>query len=132
MRPYVRSTVGFYQRLFQGHLASLIAHDGSENGGSRTGPVKRRLNQILKAARAVGDGSWARSGRGREGVDRSEEKLAAELLWLGQKLSACGCGEEAVRRWASASNLARLALSAEARLQGSLVKVSGKLIFFRP
>ncbi|KAJ6372049.1 hypothetical protein OIU77_002384 [Salix suchowensis] len=89
-------------------------------------PVSSR--KVLKAVRAVGDGSWARSGRGREGVDRSGEKLAAELLWLGQKLSACGCGEEAVWRWASASNLARLALSAEARLQGSLVKVSGFLI----
>jgi hypothetical protein len=126
-------SAAFSRTLSQLEAAMMeIAHDGSENGGSRTGPVKRRLNQILKAARAVGDVSWARSGRGREGGDRSEEKLAAELLWLGQKLSACGCGEEAVRRWASASNLARLALSAEARLQGSLVKVSGKLIFFRP
>lgn len=122
-------SAAFSRTLSQLEAAMMeIAHDGSENGGSRTGPVKRRLNQILKAARAVGDGSWARSGRGREGVDRSEEKLAAELLWLGQKLSACGCGEEAVRRWASASNLARLALSAEARLQGSLVKVSAFLL----
>ncbi|KAJ6860260.1 hypothetical protein NC651_036579 [Populus alba x Populus x berolinensis] len=121
-------SAAFSRTLSQLEAAMIeIAHDGSENGGSRTGPVKGRLNQILKAVRAVGDGSWARSGRGREGVDRSEEKLAAELLWLGQKLSACGCGEEAVRRWASASNLARLALSAEARLQGSLVKVSAFL-----
>ncbi|XP_011041858.1 PREDICTED: uncharacterized protein LOC105137724 [Populus euphratica] len=121
-------SAAFSRTLSQLEAAMMeIAHDGSENGGSRTGPVKGRLNQILKAVRVVGDGSWARSGRGREGADRSEEKLAAELLWLGQKLSACGCGEEAVRRWASASNLARLALSAEARLQGSLVKVSAFL-----
>ncbi|KAJ6370255.1 hypothetical protein OIU76_028515 [Salix suchowensis] len=115
-------SAAFSRTLSQLEAAMMeIGHDGSENGGLRTGPV-------LKAVRAVGDGSWARSGRGREGVDRSGEKLAAELLWLGQKLSACGCGEEAVWRWASASNLARLALSAEARLQGSLVKVSGFLI----
>lgn len=122
-------SAAFSRTLSQLEAAMMeIGHDGSENGGLRTGPVKGRLNQVLKAVRAVGDGSWARSGRGREGVDRSGEKLAAELLWLGQKLSACGCGEEAVWRWASASNLARLALSAEARLQGSLVKVSGFLI----
>ncbi|KAJ6290001.1 hypothetical protein OIU78_025837 [Salix suchowensis] len=122
-------SAAFSRTLSQLEAAMMeIGHDGSENGGLRTGPVKGRLNRVLKAVRAVGDGSWARSGRGREGVDRSGEKLAAELLWLGQKLSACGCGEEAVWRWASASNLARLALSAEARLQGSLVKVSGFLI----
>ncbi|KAB2091417.1 hypothetical protein ES319_A03G189500v1 [Gossypium barbadense] len=54
----------------------------------------------------------------------SAEKLAAELLWLAQKLVDCGFGEEAVERWASASNLASLSLLAEPRLQGSLVKVS--------
>ena len=125
-------SAAFSRTLSQLEAAMMeIGHDGSENGGLRTGPVKGRLNQVFKAVRAVGDGSWARSGRVREGVDRSGEKLAAELLWLGQKLAACGCGEEAVWRWASASNLARLALSAEARLQGSLVKVSGKLFFSR-
>ena len=62
----------------------------------------------------------------------SAEKLAAELLWLAQKLAACGFKEEAVDMWASASNLACLSLSAEPRLQGSLVKVSGMFPILLP
>ncbi|KAJ7013606.1 hypothetical protein NC653_003304 [Populus alba x Populus x berolinensis] len=118
-------SAAFSRTLSQLEAAMMeIGRDGGENGGSRTGPVNDRLNRVLKAVRAVRDRSWARFGRGGEGLDRSAEKLAAELLWLGQKLATCGCGEEAVWRWASASNMAWLALSAEARLQGSLVKVS--------
>ncbi|KAG6793216.1 hypothetical protein POTOM_002412 [Populus tomentosa] len=121
-------SAAFSRTLSQLEAAMMeIGRDGGENGGSRTGPVNDRLNRVLKAVRAVRDRSWARFGRGGEGLDRSAEKLAAELLWLGQKLATCGCGEEAVWRWASASNMAWLALSAEARLQGSLVKVSAFL-----
>ncbi|KAK4271261.1 hypothetical protein QN277_019978 [Acacia crassicarpa] len=58
----------------------------------------------------------------------SAEKLAAELLWLAQKLVACGSGDEAVRQWAAASNLSWLALTAEPQLQGSLLKVAAFLI----
>ncbi|TYH85160.1 hypothetical protein ES332_D02G246600v1 [Gossypium tomentosum] len=87
------------------------------------------VKRALRVVRSVGDGVWAREGSGgvREDVIRSgnsAEKLAAELLWLAQKLVDCGFGEEAVERWASASNLASLSLLAEPRLQGSLVKVS--------
>ncbi|KDP40903.1 hypothetical protein JCGZ_24902 [Jatropha curcas] len=98
-------------------------------GGSGYWPVHYGLNRVLKVVRSVKEVpllGWAGRG-GRDGVDRLEEKLAAELLWLAQKLAACGCGEEAVLKWASASNLAWLALSAEPRLQGSLVKVSAFL-----
>ena len=100
-----------------------VGHDGWEPG-----PVQYRLNRVIRAVRSVGDGVWTRVGRGREDVNRSgnsAEKLAAELLWLAQKLAACGFEEEAVQRWASASNLAWLSLLGEPRLQGSLVKVSG-------
>ncbi|KAI9121696.1 hypothetical protein K1719_008729 [Acacia pycnantha] len=58
----------------------------------------------------------------------SAEKLAAELLWLAQKLVACDSGDEAVRQWAAASNLSWLALTAEPQLQGSLLKVAAFLI----
>ncbi|GMH03012.1 hypothetical protein Nepgr_004851 [Nepenthes gracilis] len=58
----------------------------------------------------------------------SAEKLAAELLWFGKKLAACGGAGLAVEKWSLASNLAWLALSAEPRLQCSLVKVSAFLI----
>lgn len=92
--------------------------------------VRNQLNRVLRVVRSVKYGTLgALGGRTRDGMEQLEEKLAAELLWLSQKLAACGCGEEAVLRWASASNLAWFALSAEPRLQGSLLKISGKLKF---
>ncbi|GMJ03456.1 hypothetical protein like AT5G64230 [Hibiscus trionum] len=99
-------------------------------GRAVSGLVHYQLNRVLRVVRSVGDGVWGRVRRGREGVNRSgisAEKLAAELLWLAEKLAACGFEEEAVERWASASNLARVSLLAEPRLQGSLVKVSAFL-----
>eukprot|EP00257_Ricinus_communis_P008378 XP_002525863.2 uncharacterized protein LOC8276895 [Ricinus communis] len=109
-------------------LEAAMMETGCDSVGNiGYGPVYR-LNRILKAARSVKDGTlggWTR--RGSDAVDRSGEKLAAELLWLAQKLAACGYVEEAVWRWASAGNLGWLALSAEPRIQGSLVKVSAFL-----
>ncbi|GLT94407.1 hypothetical protein SLE2022_121480 [Rubroshorea leprosula] len=104
-----------------------VSHDGLD---SRPEPVQYQLNRVMKAFRSVGNGALARIGRGKRGVNRSRfsaEKLAAELLWLAQKMAACGFEEEAVKRWASASNMGWLALSAEPRLQGSLVKVTAFL-----
>lgn len=105
---------------------------GEGGGGTGDGPGEYRLSRVLKAVRSVRD--FGRRVRGEGGEASrcgmiSSEKLAAELLWLAQKLAACGCGEEAVRRWAAASNLGWLALSAEPRLQGSLVKVAGTISF---
>ncbi|GLT26060.1 hypothetical protein SLA2020_011470 [Shorea laevis] len=104
-----------------------VGHDGLD---SRPEPVQYQLNRIMKAFRSVGNGALARIGRGKTGVNRSRfsaEKLAAELLWLAQKMAACGFVEEAVKRWAAASNMGWLAFSAEPRLQGSLVKVTAFL-----
>ena len=106
--------------------AVMVKQHGAAADGC--GQVEYRLNRVLRAVRSAGDVAWSRVGWRREEVSRegiSAEKLAAELLWLAQKMEACGSGEEAVCLWASASNLARLALYAEPRLQGSLVKVSG-------
>ncbi|XVE66563.1 hypothetical protein DITRI_Ditri08aG0088500 [Diplodiscus trichospermus] len=102
-----------------------LGHDGAGRG-----PVQYQLNRVLRAVRSVGDGIWTKVRRGTEDVNRSgnsAEKVAAELLWLAQKLTACGFEEEAIERWASASNLAWLSLSAEPRLQCSLFKVSAFL-----
>lgn len=96
-----------------------------------SGQVDYALNRVLRAVRSAGDVAWSRVGwRMREDVSRkgcSAEKLAAELLWLAEKMEACQSGEEAICLWASASNLARLSLYVEPRLQGSLLKVSGTL-----
>lgn len=103
-----------------------IGHDGAGPA-----PVQYWVKRALRVVRSIGDGVWVWAMEGtrglREDVNRSgnsAEKLAAELLWLAQKLVACGFGEEAVERWASASNLASLSLLAEPRVQGSLLKVS--------
>lgn len=115
-----------------------------ENGpgpGPGSGLVDFRLKRVLRGVRLIGDLAWSRVRRARDEASRSgssAEKLAAELLWLAEKMAACEFVEEAVERWASASHLAWLALSAEPRLQCSLVKLSGTLpynlyssLFFR-
>ncbi|GFS31320.1 hypothetical protein Acr_00g0016800 [Actinidia rufa] len=101
--------------------------EGSAEGGERE---YRKVGRVLRAVRYYGDAAWTRFGKAKAEPGRlggSAEKLAAEVLWLAQKMAACGCEEEAVEKWASASHLAWLALSAEPRLQGSLVKVSAFL-----
>ncbi|XP_052204973.1 uncharacterized protein LOC127809865 [Diospyros lotus] len=101
---------------------------GDEPSGSREPGDK--VNRVLRAVRYYGDAALSRFGRGRSGpspAGSSAEKLAAEVLWLAQKMATCGCVEEAVCKWASATHLAWLSLSAEPRLQGSLVKVSAFL-----
>ncbi|GLJ32571.1 hypothetical protein SUGI_0655170 [Cryptomeria japonica] len=55
------------------------------------------------------------------------EKLAQELLWITKKLQVCLAIEEAILQWSSATNLATLSISANPRVQGSLVKISALL-----
>ncbi|GLJ18912.1 hypothetical protein SUGI_0337970 [Cryptomeria japonica] len=56
------------------------------------------------------------------------EKLVADLLWFAEKLEAC-CGiEEAIAQWSEAGILANLSMSANPRVQGSLVRVSVYLL----
>lgn len=114
-------SVAFSRTLGQLEAAVL------ELGGCVDGvvPVQYRLNRVLQVVL-----SWFGVGleeRNRSGI--SAEKLAAELLWLAEKLAACGFVDDAVGKWASASNLACLALSAEPRLQISLVKISGMFLY---
>ncbi|KAL2477472.1 hypothetical protein Fot_46486 [Forsythia ovata] len=124
-------------------LEAAVVIQGRSHGGGTGGDVKdgaaeksdyyyykNRLSRFLSAVKYYGDVVW-QYGKSRDWQSRSgssAEKLAAEVLWLAQKMAACGCSEEAICKWASASNLAWLALSAELRLQGSLVKVSAFLI----
>uniref|UniRef100_A0A7N0UEP6 Uncharacterized protein n=1 Tax=Kalanchoe fedtschenkoi TaxID=63787 RepID=A0A7N0UEP6_KALFE len=108
--------------------------------GFRFGPLQAEfyyLGKCLKALRYVGDAAWARVVKPRSfdaaaessaGGGGSAEKLAAEALWLAEKLAACGYVEEAVRQWGSASSLAWMSLMAEPRLQSSLTKVSAFLL----
>ncbi|MED6204640.1 hypothetical protein PIB30_010759 [Stylosanthes scabra] len=92
-----------------------------------------RMRKVLKAVKTVGmriagSGSVAGSGESGNLVGIPVEKLAAEVLWMGQKLAACGFPEEAVWRWAAARNLGWLAVTADPRLQCSLVKLTAFLL----
>ncbi|CAN1127198.1 hypothetical protein LINPERPRIM_LOCUS29450 [Linum perenne] len=114
-------------------IGAAMAELGLERSGSAGAGqiVKYNLNRVMKAVRSIGLVSWTRTGLGSDEVSQlncSAEKLAAELLWLAEKLRDCGFVEEAVSKWAMASKVASLALSAEPRLQGSLVKVSAFLL----
>ena len=58
------------------------------------------------------------------------EKHAQELLWLTNKMRLCGTVDEALVQWSLASGLASVALTANPRVQGFMVKISGNFIFF--
>lgn len=63
---------------------------------------------------------------GEEAFDGAKaEKLASELVWLGEKMVACGAVAEAVVRWGAATGLGHRAVSADARLQVAFVRVTG-------
>lgn len=56
----------------------------------------------------------------------TEEKLAQELLWMTTKLRDYGAVDEALVQWSFASGLASFSLTANVRVQGFIVKISGK------
>lgn len=99
-------------------------HIGDTNDGTKR-DYNYKLSRVLRAVWYYGEAAWSRLGKSELNKSgKSAEKLSAELLWLAQKLAKNGSVEEGVHKWASASKLAWLALSAEPRLQGSLLKVS--------
>lgn len=59
------------------------------------------------------------------GEEEVGEKLAEELLWISKKLRDYGAVDEAMVQWSLASNLASLSFSANPRVQGLLLKISG-------
>ncbi|RAL39596.1 unnamed protein product [Cuscuta campestris] len=103
---------------------------GIPGGGSSTTDHYQRFRRVIGAAGFYWDLMLRgrRSGDALRRLELSAEKLAAELLWLAHKMTACGCAQEALCKWASAQHLARVSLSAEPRLQDALVKVSAFLL----
>lgn len=111
--------------------------DNSGGGGEVTTECRgndhllyTKASRLFRGVRYCGQLVWSYA-KPRDELSRSRssaEKLAAEILWLAQKMAASGCAAEAVCKWAASSNLAWLALATEPRLQGSLVKVSAFLI----
>lgn len=94
--------------------------------------VDFRFARLMWVVRALGEFARAKVGKfvGATGtgppkrLGASAEKLMGELYWLAHKMAACGFAEEALWRWASADNLARLGITAEPRLQCCLVRIS--------
>lgn len=56
------------------------------------------------------------------------EKLAHELLWITRKLCDCAGASEGIVRWAFASGLASLVLTAHPRVQAPIVKITGTFV----
>ncbi|XP_004290342.1 PREDICTED: uncharacterized protein LOC101311058 [Fragaria vesca subsp. vesca] len=123
-------SAAFSRTLSQLEAAATVEqqhHGGGGDGDIGGLDTGHHHHWIVRAVRSVADVVWTK--RVSSGGSRSSaEKLAAELLWLAETMASCGFAQESVRRWASASILARLSLSAEPRLQASLVKLSALLL----
>ncbi|CAM0944082.1 unnamed protein product [Alopecurus aequalis] len=133
-------------------LAERLLDDNALAGGAAVGAVSRaalsgafqRTLQQLEASASVGD--WpamelaARAVRtgmrlwkptatvapleGETFGGPAAEKLAAELLWLAQKMAACGAAGEAAVQLGAAPRLGSRALVAEPTLQVALLRLA--------
>lgn len=104
----------------------------------------RGLTACINTVRSLADmtGNLLSQSRRREsavvragGIQENEaelavEKLAEELLWMTEKLRRYGAVAEGIKRWSYASGLASLSLTAAPRVQGLMVKISGKVYVF--
>ncbi|CAN6233390.1 unnamed protein product [Urochloa humidicola] len=132
-------------------LAERLLNDNARDGGARVAAVSRAalagafartLRQLESAAaggewppavelavRAVRTGMrWWRPPAASsldEGFGGpAAEKMAAELLWLGQKMAECGAAREAVVQFGAAARLGSRVLVAEPALQVSLLRLA--------
>ncbi|XP_050364567.1 uncharacterized protein LOC126783189 [Argentina anserina] len=121
-------TAAFSRTLNQLEAAAILEQQQHHSGGDIDGLVCGHHHWAVRAVRLVADVVWSKEVTSSGGSRSSEEKLAAELLWLAETMASCGFAQEAVWRWASASGLARLSITAEPRLQASLVKLSALLL----
>lgn len=82
--------------------------------------ITRGPGSRLSGGGAGPNGSWA----GNEWAEA--EKLAHELLWITNKMRACSIAGDAIVKWGFADGLASLAIMAHPRVQGPILKISGK------
>ncbi|GAA0169542.1 hypothetical protein LIER_23998 [Lithospermum erythrorhizon] len=118
-----------FERTVSRLEAAMLSHvvdDDVSMGENGRGNYNNKVIRLFGLVKYYGEAMW-RLGKPMRGKGVSAEKLAAEVLWLAQKMVACGCGGEAVNKWACCDHLAWLALNAEPRLQGSLVKITAYL-----
>ncbi|OEL28775.1 hypothetical protein BAE44_0010206 [Dichanthelium oligosanthes] len=131
---------GLAERLLDDNVRAGGARVGAVNRAALAGAFARTLRQLESAAggewpgmelavRAVRTGMrWWRPTAASsldEGFGGpAAEKLAAELLWLGQKMTECGAAREAVVQFGAAERLGSRALVAEPALQVSLLRLA--------
>ncbi|WVZ73624.1 hypothetical protein U9M48_021909, partial [Paspalum notatum var. saurae] len=129
---------GLAERLLDDNVR---ARAGAVNRAALAGAFSRTLRQLESASggewpgrelavRAVRTGMrWWRPAAAASSLDEgfggpAAEKLAAELLWLGQKMSECGAEREAVVQFGAAERLGSRELVAEPALQVSLLRLA--------
>ncbi|KAJ3700485.1 hypothetical protein LUZ61_004190 [Rhynchospora tenuis] len=95
--------------------ATLSAGDFGLIGGAVKKGIKRWWPTLIVGAEV---------GREEMFDGPKAEKLAAELVWIGEKMAVSGAVGEAVVRWGAATGLGHRAVSADARLQVALVRVT--------
>ncbi|THG00033.1 hypothetical protein TEA_017570 [Camellia sinensis var. sinensis] len=101
--------------------------------GSYVAPYLKGLGFCVSAIYSTVAGGGQSEKRRRAAADGEDstavvaEKYAQELLWITNKLRVCGAVDEAVMQWSLASGLAALSLTANPRVQGSIVKISSIL-----
>jgi hypothetical protein len=133
---------GLAERLLDDNVRAGGARVGAVNRAALAGAFARSLRQLESAeggewprmelaARAVRTGMrWWWRPAAASSLDEgfggpAAEKLAAELLWLGQKMAECGAAREAVVQFGDAARLGSRALVAEPALQVSLLRLAG-------
>uniref|UniRef100_A0A0D9VL72 Uncharacterized protein n=1 Tax=Leersia perrieri TaxID=77586 RepID=A0A0D9VL72_9ORYZ len=138
---------GLAERLLDDNVRAGGARVEAVNRAALSGAFARTLRQLDEAAaggnewlpgmelavRAVRSGMrWWRpteAAAAAAGLDEgfggpAAEKLAAELLWLGQKMADCGAAREAATQFGAASRLGCRALVAEPTLQVALLRLA--------
>ncbi|XP_062221970.1 uncharacterized protein LOC133921199 [Phragmites australis] len=132
---------GLAERLLDDNVRAGGARVGAVNRAALAGAFARTLRQLEAAAggewpgmelavRAVRTGMrWVRPTAAASSLDEgfggpAVEKLAAELLWLGQKMAECGAACEAVVQFGAAARLGSRALVAKPTLQVSLLRLA--------
>ncbi|ONK64153.1 uncharacterized protein A4U43_C07F22650 [Asparagus officinalis] len=118
----------------------LVRHTGrlASSAPPPSGPTSRGATTLFRFAlmglfRDINNRSSSRllsfSGPGLGLEEELEsEKLAHEVLWIVNKMMMCEIVEEAIVSWGLEDRLAALSLTANARVQGPIVKISAILL----
>ncbi|KAF0933072.1 hypothetical protein E2562_013816 [Oryza meyeriana var. granulata] len=124
---------GLAERLLDDNVRAGGAWIGAVNRTALSGAFARTLRQLDAAAGGEWPGMelavravrwWMPTALDEGFGGPAAEKLAAELLWLGQKMAECGAAREAAAQFGAASRLGSRALVSEPTLQVALLRLA--------